>query len=293
LDFNEYDVTVKQLILDDPPGWMKRFQIAPLGRVTEVDSGITTLTAFADKVFRVGGRKPYLINFEFQSSHETDLVRTLWFRQVALDHRHNLPVHTVLILLRKEANSPRLTGLYQRDMPDGRPTNRYHYQVVRLWKEDPEPYLTASVSLVPLAALTAVKERDLPGLVRRMKDRIDEEPRSRAAMLRTASGLLMGLRYSDDLIVQLLGGEQSMKESTMYQRILKEGHKEGIQEGLSVGEIREARRFLLVVATERFGEPDTEILTALGAIQSVERLESLGRRMIADPTIARWEDLLR
>ena len=133
-------------------------------------------------------------------------MRTLWFRQVALDHRHDLPVLTVLILLRKEANSPSLTGLYQRDMPDGRPTNRYHYQVVRLWKEDPEPYLTGSVSLVPLAPLTAVSERDLPGLVRRMKDRIDREPRSRAAMLRTASGLLMGLRFADELIVQLLEG---------------------------------------------------------------------------------------
>ncbi len=157
MDFNDYDVTMKQLILDDPPGWMRRFGIAPRGRVKEVDSGITTLTASADKVFRVGGKKPYLINFEFQSSHETDLVRTLWFRQVALDHRHNLPVLTVLILLRKEANSPRLTGLYERQMPDGRPTNRYHYQVVRLWKEDPEPYLTSSVSLLPLAPLTAVK----------------------------------------------------------------------------------------------------------------------------------------
>ena len=164
-----------------------------------------------------------MINLEFQSSHETDLVRTLWFRQVALDYRQNLPVLTLLILLRKEANSPRLTGLYERDMPDGRPTNRYHYQVVRLWKEDPEPYLTASVSLVPLAPLTAVNERDLPGLVRRMQDRIDGEPRTRAAMLRTAAGLLMGLRYSDELILQLFGGVQSMKESTMYQRILREG----------------------------------------------------------------------
>ncbi len=38
------------------------------------------------------------------------LARTLWFRQVALDYRHDLPVLTVLVLLRKEANSPSLTG---------------------------------------------------------------------------------------------------------------------------------------------------------------------------------------
>ena len=52
-------------------------------------------------------------------------------------------------------------------------TNWYHYQIVRLWQEDPERYLTASVSLMPLAPLTAVSEPDLPGLVQRMKERIE------------------------------------------------------------------------------------------------------------------------
>lgn len=62
MDFNAYDVTMKQLILDDPAAWLERFGIAPLGRIKELDSGITTLTASADKVFRVGGKKPYLMD---------------------------------------------------------------------------------------------------------------------------------------------------------------------------------------------------------------------------------------
>jgi predicted transposase YdaD len=280
LDFNDYDVTMKQLILDDPPGWIRRFGIAPLGRVKEIDSGITTLTASADKVFRVGGNKPYLINFEFQSSYQAALQRTLWFRQVALDHRHNLPVLTVLILLHKKANSPSLTGLYHRDMPDGRPTNRYHYQVVRLWKEDPEPYLNASVSMVPLAPLTAVSERDLPRVVQRMKDRIDRESRPRAAMFRTAASLLMGLRYSDKLIVELFGGVQSMKESTMYQRILREGR------------LAEAQRILIRLATREFGDPGANTIATLEAIQDSDRLETLVERLL-DRGLHGWDDLLR
>jgi hypothetical protein len=51
------------------------------------------------------------------------LARTLWYRQVALDYRHDLPVLTVLVLLCRETNSPSLTGVYQRGMPDGWPTN--------------------------------------------------------------------------------------------------------------------------------------------------------------------------
>ena len=107
-----------------------------------IDSDITTLTASADKVLRVGGPDPYLVDLEPHSYHDTGLTRTLWFRQVALDYRHDLPVLTVLILLCKEANAPGLTGTYERQLPDGWQTNRYNYQVVRLWQEDPEPYLT-------------------------------------------------------------------------------------------------------------------------------------------------------
>src|SRR6516165_10442677 len=92
MDFNPYDVTMKQLVLDDPVAWLERFGIGPAGPVTEIDSGITTLSASADKVFRVEGAEPFLLDFEFQSSHDSSLVRTLWFRHVALDYRHNLPV---------------------------------------------------------------------------------------------------------------------------------------------------------------------------------------------------------
>ena len=115
-----------------------------------IDSDITTLTASADKVLKVGGLDPFLVDLELHSYHDSSLVRTLWFRQVALDFRHDLPVLTVLILLCKEANSPSLTGTYERQMPDGWQTNRYNYRVVRLWQEDTEAYLTAGVGLVPL-----------------------------------------------------------------------------------------------------------------------------------------------
>ena len=83
------------------------------GPVEVIDSDITALTAAADKVIRVGGPEPYLVNIELQSSHQTDLAETIWFRQAALFHRHRLPVLTVLVLLRREANSPSLTGTFE------------------------------------------------------------------------------------------------------------------------------------------------------------------------------------
>ena len=92
----------------------------------------------------------------------------------------------------------RLNCSYERQLPDGWQTNRYNYQVVRLWQEDPEPYLTAQVNLVPLVPLTNVPESEeaLRGLVRRMAERINAEPQPRAAKFWTATCLLMGLRFS-------------------------------------------------------------------------------------------------
>ena len=150
MEFNRLDVATKELIWDDPADWLERLGIDPGGPVEVVDSDATTLTAAADKVLQVGGDRPFLVHLEPQAYHSTELVRKLWLRQVVLDHRHNLPVLTVLILLRKDANSPGLQGVYDRCLPDGRLMNRYHYRVVRLWMEDPEDYLNAGVAVLPL-----------------------------------------------------------------------------------------------------------------------------------------------
>jgi len=286
MEFNRFDVSAKELVWDDPAAWLERFAIGPRGPVEVIDSDITTLTASADKVLRVGGPDPYLVDLEPHSYHDTGLTRTLWFRQVALDYRHDLPVLTVLILLCKEANAPGLTGTYERQPPDGWQTNRYNYQVVRLWQEDPEPYLTAQVNLVPLAPLTNVPESEeaLRGLVRRMAERINAEPQPRAAKLWTATCLLMGLRFSEELAFQLLEGVQNMRESTTYQAILREGRQEGKVEG--------EQELLLRQGTKRFGEPDAATIAALEAIQDIDRLGALGERIL-DPNIQDWNDLLR
>src|SRR5262249_32902207 len=155
-----------------------------------VDSDATVLTTVADKVLRVGGKSPYLVNLEFHTYYDAEVVRTLWLRQAVLDHRHKLPVLSVLVLVRKQADSPRLRGVYDRRLPDGRLTNRYHYRVVRLWRENPEDYLTGGVSLVPLAPLTDVSKADLPGVIRRMRERLEALPGPRADKLWDAAYFL-------------------------------------------------------------------------------------------------------
>ena len=308
MDHQPFDTAAKELIWEDPAAWLARFGIGPPGLVQIIESEATTLAATADKVIKVLSNPPYLVNIELQSSHETNLVRTMWMRQTLLDYRHDLPVLTVLVLLRKEANSPRLSGEYVRKLPDGTLTNRYAYKVVRLWREKPEAFLEAGPALAPLAPLAAVTEAELPDLVRRMAERINREPPLRASKLWTATFLLMGLRYPDTLTVRLLEGVASMRESTTYQWILKEGREEGIkqgiqegrqegrqeglQEGLHEGRVTEARRLLLHLGVRRIGNPPPKAKAAVDRIDQIERLELLIDR-IHDAEVTSWNQLLK
>jgi hypothetical protein len=280
--FNPFDVATKELIWDDPAAWLEKLGVNASGPIEIIDSDITTLTATADKIVKVGGAEPFLVNIELNSYHDKELVRTLWYRQVALDYRHNLPVLTALILLCKEANSPHLTGAYERQLPDGSPTNHYNYKVVRLWQEDPELYLSAGVDLLPLVPLTAVREGELPNLMRRMGDRINQETPHRADKLWIATLLLMGLRYSEEQALNLLEGLQVMHQSSTYatyERLVREGR------------VGEARRIIRRLGKLKYGDPDDAIIAALDAIVDLDRLEAMSDKILR-PEVTTWADLL-
>jgi predicted transposase YdaD len=155
--------------------------------------------------------------------------------------------------------------------------------VVRLWEEGPETYLSAAINLVPLTPLTKFSEDDLPALVQKMAIRINAEPPALAAKLWTATYLLMGLSYSEELVSRLMEGVANMHESTTYEAILREGRKEG--------RIAGEQELLVRMGTKRFGKPDAATSAAIEAIRDVERLEALGERII-DPDVRDWNTLL-
>ena len=68
-----------------------------------------------------------------------------------------------------------------------------------------------------------------------------------------------------------------MHESTTYEKILRDGG------------IAEARRMLLRLGRKRFRDADAETVAAIEAIKDVDRLETLGERIL-DPEIHDWAD---
>ena len=90
-----------------------------------------------------------------------------------------------------------------------------------------------------------------------------------------------------------------MQESTTYQAILRKGREQGLEEarreqsvlGHEEGRTEEAQRLLIRQSTKRSGKPDTAISASIEAIRDVERLESLGERVV-DPDVRDWDSLL-
>jgi hypothetical protein len=131
---------------------------------------------------------------------------------------------------------------------------------------------------LPLAPLADVSEAALPGVLRRMDERLSREATPPdAAMLWTATYLLMGLRYPREVATQLLQGVRGMKDSVTYQAILEEG------------EAREARRILLRMGQKRFGPPGEAIVAAIDGITDREQVEALTERLL---DVSSWDELL-
>src|SRR5947208_5370820 len=112
-----YDPTLKTLVEIEPASWP-----ALLGRPTAptavIDADIATVSGAADKVLRVAADPPYLLHMEFVAGHDAAaLPRKLLVRNGLLEDRHDLRVRSAALLLHPQADSPQMSGVYERDFP--------------------------------------------------------------------------------------------------------------------------------------------------------------------------------
>jgi predicted transposase YdaD len=281
-----FDASTKHLIEERLADWVALSDRPADGPTQVIDADLATVTAAADKVLRIDGPQPWLLHLEVQSSRDPTLLRRLPLYSALLDNRHGLPVWTVLVLLRRDADMPTLTGRIERRFGAEEPYATFRYHAVRVWSLAPGPLLTAGLGALPLALLTDEAAAGPEPFVRRVRERIDAElTPPKAAELWTAIAVLMGLRYDDGQIVQLLREVQGMQESTFYQAILAKGRVQGRVEG----EVIALRNVLLRQGRHRFGEPDAQALAALNAITDPDRLGQLSERLL---DVGGWADLL-
>ncbi len=103
-----FDAATKHLIQTDPLAWL-RYAGLPGTQVQLRDADFSTVTAEADRVLHV--RTPeYLAHIELQSTYQTDMGKRMLLYNALAYSRYDLPVQSVLILLRKEADGPAMSG---------------------------------------------------------------------------------------------------------------------------------------------------------------------------------------
>lgn len=282
-----FDPTVKTLVETSPEDWPVLANL-PTGPTEVIDADIATVSGAGDKVLRVRAVPTYLLHLEFQSGHDSaDLPEDMHLRSALLRKRHRMPVRSVAVILRPEADSPTLTGLWQVGFSGEEPYDRFRYRVIRVWQLPPDQLLEGGVGTLPLAPISAVTEAELPDIIHRMERRLGSRPlRKFAEATWAATFILLGLRYSPDFGRILLRGVRSMKESTTYQAILEEGRDEGRMQGA----LTEARRLVRQQGEDLFGVPDERSAAILEGIADLTQLEQLLRE---SRRCQSWEELLR
>ncbi|MCL1463914.1 Rpn family recombination-promoting nuclease/putative transposase [Argonema galeatum] len=153
---------------------------------------------------------------------------------------------------------------------------RHRYRVIRLWEEDPAPFL-ANPALLPLATLTRT---DSPqGLLQQVAaqaariESIDEQRNILAC-----ADVIAGLRFDEEIIHRIFR-KNVMKESVTYQAILEEGREE------------EALSLILRQMGRRIGTLDPQLQDRIRAL-SRSQLEALSEALLDFSTAADLIDWL-
>jgi len=164
----------------------------------------------------------------------------------------------------------------------------HQFRVIRLWEEPVEVFLSTP-GLLPLAVLscTSDKEDVLTQVVRELEKIAN--PREQSNLI-AATSILAGLELEEQTIRQLMRSPV-MRESTMYQSILREGRAEGLEQGLIQGRTVEGRELVLKQLTRKLGSLSPEVTTKVSAL-SLGELESLAEDLLDFASVADLETWL-
>jgi hypothetical protein len=163
------DDTLKHLTELSPQDWVVQGGW-PAAPAALIDADIATITGATDKAIRVSGSPDWLLAVDFRAGHDTVAkLPDLLLYNSALYKRHRLRVRSLLVVLHRGADSPQLTGYYERGFPDEPFDVALRYRVLRVWEVPSAQLLGGGLGLVPLAPLGDVQQGQLPTVIAQMK----------------------------------------------------------------------------------------------------------------------------
>lgn len=276
-----FDATMKELVRLTAADYAEYFNL-PRGRPAQLlNVDLSTLSAATDAALGFGEPLEEIADLNFQSGPDAALPERGLLYNAAFRFRYRVPVRTLLILLRPEADLRNLTGSLS--YGDGAHRLEFHYEVVRVWQRPAEVYLGGSLGLVPLAVLGGLAadrpaEVSLHEIAKRIEARLrSEAPHERAVRLMEAAFILTGLRAERSQLRHIFRGVDLVSETTAFEAILEEG------------QVRGQRKLILQLGRQRFGPCDAATEAAIQAIEDPERIERMGNALL---TVNSWQELL-
>jgi hypothetical protein len=278
-----FDATLKDLVRDHAADYLSVFDAPVSGPVSLLNVDLSTVTTAADIVLGLGEPLREIMHLDFQSSANATKHLDVLVYNTLLYRHYQVPVHSILVLLRPQAAHSNTDGTVRYQARPERGKMDFGYEVMRLWEIPTKELLAGSWGSLPLASLGRLPEgvslaEGLDDVVQQMIARLRQEaPVSQFRKLVTAAYLLAGLRVPRGVGDHLFRGVGAMHESDTFQAILDEG------------EVRGLKAVILVQGRKRFGPPDEAVRARVASLNDLDRLKVLVERLL---DVASWPELL-
>jgi len=257
------------------------------GAVRAADSSVIVKELHADGVFiHEGEAERWGLYTEYQYEPDSRLLPTWAQKALALQDHLGFPVVLLVIYLRK---GERATFPERYHVSAGGLSNEFRFPVIRLWEHAGRIRSGELVELAPLLVLC--EDRPAESVLEEEREllRAAELPHSvRSELMGLA--YLLGMRYLAREILDAVFGEElpMLKDAGIISEWIEEGQArglaEGVEQGLAQGRAEEARRFMLLFLSRRFGELPPHVIALVQAADP-EWCEALLERAVRAETL--------
>ena len=258
----DYDQAFKILVDLNPNDWALLAGLTVVHNAAGMETELPERNRHLDRLIRVSDDQGDIaVHLEFQAGKSGNRVPIrLIDYSIGVTEKYRLPVHSCVVLLRRPADSPALTGAYKQRSRSVMPYLTFRYRVVRLWQVPVTTLLLPGSSVAVAAVLADHGTLPADEIALRIATCInvisDIDTR---AMLFTIAYNLAGLRFNDSQADIMFGREISVLEK----------YSSTVQATLRRGEAR----LLLTSAEQIFGAPSQEILDKVRNAKSKKLVE--------------------
>ncbi len=109
---HRFDATLKDIVAEYLADFAAAFGLVGSEPLSVLNVDLSTISAATDIVFKRGDPVREIVDVNFQSSADRLLPNRLHLYSSLLNYRYDVPVRTILVLLREQSDSSKLTGKF-------------------------------------------------------------------------------------------------------------------------------------------------------------------------------------